>query len=154
MTSTSRTSALDRVLELNVLLNSDMTAWMSREGLTPSRAHLLWELHHRGSSTQRVLAEAMGVSARNVTGLVDALVSTSFVTREPHPTDRRAALVSLTRHGSTVVTAMAEGHVELAEVLFGGLSDEAFACFTAALDEVVNRLRARLELEDQGVTDA
>src|SRR5918993_821261 len=92
-------AALDQVLELVVLLNEDMTRSLARIGLTSARAHVLWELHHRGPTTQRVLADALQVSPRNVTGLVDGLVETGFVTREPHPGDRRATLVSFTEHG-------------------------------------------------------
>ncbi|MFC7479231.1 MarR family winged helix-turn-helix transcriptional regulator [Luedemannella flava] len=95
-----RAGALDRILELSVLVNADMTQSLARDQLTVSRAHVLWELRHRGPSTQRVLADAMGVSARTITGLVDGLVATGFVTREPHPTDRRATLVTVTEHGA------------------------------------------------------
>jgi hypothetical protein len=71
-------------LDLVVLLNDDMTRSLARDGLTVSRTHLLWELEQRGPSTQRVLADAMKVSARTVTSLVDALSATGFVTREAH----------------------------------------------------------------------
>ena len=139
---TSRhTTALDRVLELVVLLNDDMTSSLARDGLTPSRAHLLWELRRRGPSTQRVLADAMGVSARNVTGLVDALVATGFVTREAHPTDRRASLVSFTRHGAKAADALHRGQQELAHLLFATMSAERLDCFVDGLDEVLTRLR-------------
>ena len=84
-------------------VNEDMTSSLARDGLTPSRTRLLWVLGQQGPSTQRSLAEALGVSARNVTGLVDALAETGFVTREPHPTDRRASLVSFTDHGAATV---------------------------------------------------
>src|SRR5918997_5303590 len=115
-------AALDRVLELVSLLNEDMAHSFARDGLTGPRAHLLWELHHRGPSTQRTLADALRVSARNITGLVDGLVDTGFVTREPHPTDRRATLVSLSEHGASALAEMDRGHQELAELLFGGMS--------------------------------
>ena len=35
-------AALDHVVELTVLLHDDMTESLAREGLTTSRAHLLW----------------------------------------------------------------------------------------------------------------
>ncbi|MGH9251686.1 MAG: MarR family winged helix-turn-helix transcriptional regulator, partial [Acidimicrobiales bacterium] len=75
-------AALDQVFELTVLLHDDMTASLARDGLTTSRAHLLWELRQLGPTTQTTLADALGVSARNVTGLVDGLVAGGFVTRE------------------------------------------------------------------------
>ena len=144
-------TALDAVLELTVLLNEDMTTSLARDGLTTSRAHLLWVLRETGPTTQRVLAEALGVSARNVTGLVDALEETGFVTREPHPTDRRATLVTFTERGATVTAEMAAGQQELADLLFGGLRAPDLAGLNRSLAQVLDRLRNRLQQEaDRG----
>lgn len=142
-------AALDQVLELTVLLNDDMTTSLAREGLTASRAHLLWELLQRGPTTQRVLADALGVSARNVTGLVDALVATGFVTREAHPTDRRATLVSFTDRGAATAAGLRQGHEELAALLFAAMPADRFACFAEGLDELLGRLRDRLLAEGE-----
>jgi DNA-binding MarR family transcriptional regulator len=136
-------AALDRVLELAVLVNGDMTRALAAEGLTASRMHLLWELRRLGPSPQRALADALGVSARTVTGLVDGLEATGFVTRRPHPADRRATLVTFTDRGTKTVADMERGQREFAHVLFGGMADRRFACFSAGLDEVVARLRAQ-----------
>lgn len=144
-----RITALDRVLELVVLLNEDMTSSLGRDGLTPSRAHLLWELRSRGPSTQRVLAEALRVSARNITGLVDGLVATGFVTRGAHPTDRRATLVSFTERGAAITAHMADGQQELAALLFADMAPERLDCLVEGLSEVLERLRSRLA-EDHG----
>lgn len=140
-------AALDQVLELTVLLNDDMTRSLASDGLTTSRAHLLWELRGRGPATQRVLADALGVSARNVTGLVDGLVESGFVTREPHPADRRATLVSFTERGAATVETMEQGHRALADQLFAGLSARQLECFVDGLGGVLGRLR------DQVATD-
>jgi DNA-binding MarR family transcriptional regulator len=78
-------AVLDQVLELTVLLGRDMTSSLARMGLTEARAHLLWELRARGPCTQRALASALRVTPRAVTALVDGLVETGFVTREPAP---------------------------------------------------------------------
>jgi DNA-binding MarR family transcriptional regulator len=144
--------ALDQILELTVLLGDDMTRSLARDGLTTSRAHLLWELQQRGPTTQRALADALDVSARNVTGLVDALVATGFVTREPHPTDRRATLVSFTEHGAETAASLERGHGELADLLFAGMPAPKFACFVEGLAEVLTRLRARLLADSQETT--
>jgi DNA-binding MarR family transcriptional regulator len=138
---------LDKVLELVVLLSDDMERSFARDGLTAARAHLLWVLREQGPSTQRALAQALDVSARNVTGLVDALVATGFVTREPHPGDRRATLVTFTEHGAAVVSEMASGQLELADLLFGGMSRTQLDCFDAGLTGLLDRLRARLREE-------
>jgi DNA-binding MarR family transcriptional regulator len=140
-------AALDHIFELTVLLHDDMTETLARDGLTSSRAHLLWELHQRGPTTQTTLADALNVSARNITGLVDALVAGGFVTREPHPTDRRAVLVSFTEHGAAIAKAMEQSQQELADLLFADMPTKQFDCFAQGLGEVVARLRDRLSKE-------
>ncbi|GAB3322995.1 hypothetical protein GCM10027451_46190 [Geodermatophilus aquaeductus] len=137
----ARIAALDRVLEVTVLLGRDMTASLAGEGLTVARTTLLWRLRETGPSTQRALADALGVSARNVTGLVDGLVEAGLVTREPHPTDRRATLVTPTARADELLAGMAAGQAELADQLFGGMSPERLEGLVSGLDEVLERLR-------------
>lgn len=139
--------ALDLLLEVAMLVNEDMTSSLARDGLTPSRTRLLWVLGQQGPSTQRSLAEALGVSARNVTGLVDALAETGFVTREPHPTDRRASLVSFTDHGAATVERLRREQQEFAHLLFGDLSGRRLDALVGGLGEVRDRLRAAMEGE-------
>ena len=133
-------ATLDRILELTVVLGRDMDEELERMGLTGSRAHLVWELERRGPSKQQVLAEAMGVSPRTITALVDGLVATGFVTREPHPTDRRATQVTFTARGQTAARALVDGHRELATQLFADVAPDRLECF----DEVLAGLLARL----------
>ena len=138
------TNTLDQLLELVVLLNEDMTRSLAQEGLTVPRARLVWLIHHEGPATQRALAASLKVTPRNVTGLVDGLADAGFVTREQHPTDRRATLVSLTERGATTMAAMDSAHQELAALLFGDMSGREFSAFAAGLDHVVRRLREAL----------
>jgi DNA-binding MarR family transcriptional regulator len=135
------TGALDRLLELTVLIDADMTRSLAAKGLTPARTHLLWELGRRGPSTQRVLADALDVSARNVTGLVDALEATGFVVRRPHPEDRRATLVTLTERGGAVFDEMARGHEEFARLLFAEMPADELDGMVRGIDSVLTVLR-------------
>ncbi|AIY19054.2 Transcriptional regulator, MarR family [Pimelobacter simplex] len=132
------------MLELAVLLNRDMQLSFERDGLTEARARLLWVLRG-GPVTQRELADALAVTPRNVTGLVDGLVATGYVARAPHPTDRRAVLVTLTDAGSTLLTSMVEGYAEMHDLLFGGLSERQLRDLRRSLAIVNDRLRARVE---------
>jgi DNA-binding MarR family transcriptional regulator len=134
---------VDRLLELTVLLNDDITRSLRREGLTVPRAHLLWQLH-QGASTQRALADALNVTPRNVTGLVDGLAASGHVMRQPHPRDRRATLVSLTERGAMTMAAMEVGHRELAEQLFGDMTERQYRAFAGGLAHVTDRLREAL----------
>jgi DNA-binding MarR family transcriptional regulator len=137
----AKSAALDRVLELAILVNEDMNRTLPEDGLTPSRAHLVWELQQRGPSTQRVLADALRVSARTITGLIDGLVATGFVTREPHPADRRATLVTFTPHGQDIADKMVRDQKTFADILFEGMPRERFDGLLAGLDDVLARLR-------------
>jgi DNA-binding MarR family transcriptional regulator len=87
-----------------------------------------------------VLAEALKVSARTVTGLVDGLVATGFVTREPHPADRRATLVTFTAHGEQWLRRQRRDQAEFCERLFGEMPAARFDAFVAGLDDVLGTL--------------
>jgi DNA-binding MarR family transcriptional regulator len=133
-------AALGQLLQLAMLINEDMDQGLARLGLTPSRATLVWELLHRGPSTQRVLADALDMSPRNVTGLVDALMETGFVTREAHPKDRRATLVTFTDHGARVAEQLKRDGQQLADDLFAGMSDRQFGALVKGFDTLLDRL--------------
>jgi DNA-binding MarR family transcriptional regulator len=131
------TATLDKVLHLATLVATDLTRFERESGLTTSRAHLLWVLGATGPSTQQSLAAALSVSARNVTGLVDGLVASGHVSREPHPTDRRATLVTPTATGEAAIRSLVESHERLARQLFSHVPAEQLAVFAATLDETV-----------------
>ncbi|MBB4663916.1 MarR family winged helix-turn-helix transcriptional regulator [Conexibacter arvalis] len=145
-----RTAALDKVIELSVLLNDDMDRDLARRNLTRSRVHVVWLISQHGPMTQRDLAAVIGVSARNVTGLVDGLERTGFVRREPHPSDRRALLVTLTPHGEETAADLQRGYVELAGQLFGSLPPRRLDELTKGLDHVLAELRRAIAEAESG----
>lgn len=132
------------MLQLVTLLDEDMTEALAKNGLTAARAAVVWHLFHDGPSTQQALAVTLDVTPRNITGLVDGLVTGGFVTREAHPADRRATLVTLTGHGRQTVARLTAERDELAELLFAGMADDEFDGFMAGLGVVLDRIRAEL----------
>lgn len=145
--SNRRIAALDQLMLVTHLLSADLERYVASHGLTTSRVQLLWHLGRLGPCQQRDLAAALEVSPRNVTGLVDGLVDTGFVTRESHPTDRRATLVTPTRKGSQVMQELADGQVELAGQLFGELSDRQLATLTRMLCDIAQKVVLLMEQE-------
>ncbi len=139
-----REALLDRLFAVTALMNEDMDRGMRSLGLTPARAHVLWVVSARGPCTQRALAEELSVSARNVTGLVDALVDTGFVTRESHPSDRRATLVTPTPRGRRTADRMVREHRRFAQLLFGDLSESQLRALGSGLEQVSERLTGAL----------
>lgn len=138
----------DRLLEIALLLQEDMSRSLASSGLTVARTHLLWELHQRGPSTQRVFAQHLKVSPRNVTGLVDALESGGFVARRPHPTDRRATLVTLTDLGTQTMAAMEQARRLAAHQLVAGFGADQLEQFRRSLDTVAGRLHQLIPSAD------
>jgi DNA-binding MarR family transcriptional regulator len=142
--------ALDRVLELTVLLEADLRTSLAKDGTTPSRAPVLWYLGTSGPCTQRSVADALGLAARTVTGLVDGLEESGHVTRKPHPTDRRATLLTLTTRGRRLVTRWQRQQGELAEQLFGAMPPRRLAAMVAGLDDVLGVLRELVPADVRG----
>ena len=141
--------ALDRLLEVTVLLGQDMADALAAQGLSVARATLLWHLRARGPSPQRALAEALDVSPRNATGLVEGLADGALGRPAPPPTDRRARLGSCTGRGTRLVERLAEQQAGLAGQLFGGLPSDRLAVLVDGLDEVLGRLRVLVAAERQ-----
>jgi DNA-binding MarR family transcriptional regulator len=71
-------------------------------GSTPARMRLLGVLHCKGPQIMSDLGDVLGVTARQVTNLVDALEGEGLVRRAAHPTDRRATVIEITAQGGQV----------------------------------------------------
>ncbi|MFF5297488.1 MarR family winged helix-turn-helix transcriptional regulator [Paractinoplanes globisporus] len=135
-------AGLDRIILLTVLLNDDMNRGLAADGLTPSRTSLLWTLRRLGPSAQKDLAAAMKIAPRTVTGLVDGLVATGFVSREAYPDDRRAFLVTFTAKGLTAIEKLEADQREFGRQLFAAMPSERFDGLMAGLDDVLATLHA------------
>ena len=138
----SGTQLLDSLLAVSLVLEADQTRELERRGLTQPRTHLMWVLHSGGPATQAHLADALDVTPRHVTTLVDALEATGLALRTPHPTDRRAVLVTLTERGRTMMQAMEAEHEALGAALVDGVDAESVRVAVAVLDHVRSRLEA------------
>ena len=135
----------DRLLEIALLIQEDLARSFAGTGLTTARTHLLWVLHHSGPSNQQALASALAVSPRNVTGLVDALEAAGFVERRPHPSDRRATLVTLTDRGSDTMAEMSRDREAIAAELVEGFGEARLGRLGADLDALADRLHTMVD---------
>jgi len=133
--------AFDRVFELAARLGDLMERDLSERGLSTARAEVLFVLHQRGGPmVQRELSQALRCTPRYVTGLIDNLEAQGWVARSPHPTDRRATLVSLTEQGTAAAARMHAERQEGAAALFGDVAADDLETFVAVLDQVLDRI--------------
>jgi YD repeat-containing protein len=133
---------LGKLWEVSSLLSEDMERGLARHGLSRARAELLMQvLLADAPPTLRMLADALAVSPRNVTGLVDALERDAYVVRMPHETDRRVTLIALTELGRRTVQYTYDESSRLAKELLGALHKRELEAFDATLDRVLQRFR-------------
>ena len=145
---TAEITVLDRLLEISELFQKDMTRAFDGTPLTAARTRLLWDLAHEGPSTQHALATRLEVSPRNITGLVDALEAGGYVTRSPHPTDRRSTIVSLAASAQRMMRRMQREHAELSADLLGAVEPADRPAFERGVDAVVARLRELIAADE------
>jgi DNA-binding MarR family transcriptional regulator len=138
----SADDAMDRLFDLAVVLGNLMNRRLADHGLTPARAEVIWLLHRDGPRTQRELSQVLKCTPRNVTGLVDALEAAGFAIRSPHPTDRRATVVSLTHQGTTLATDWHRDRDGGTVHLLGDTSTAELTTLVTVLDRILGNLRA------------
>ena len=143
-------TVLDRLLEISDLFQKDMARAFDGTPLTVARIRLLWELQHTGPSTQHALATRLEVSPRNITGLVDALEGSGYVERSPHPSDRRAIIVSLTAPAEAMMQQMQRDHAELTADLLGAVQPDDRAALERGVDAIAARLRELIAADEAG----
>jgi DNA-binding MarR family transcriptional regulator len=77
--------------------------------------------------------------------LVDTLQADGWVVRGPHPTDRRASVVSLTDRGIDAVSAMDAERRAWAHDLFGDVPPDELATFVAIVERLARTMPRSLE---------
>ncbi|ERG65437.1 hypothetical protein L332_13430 [Agrococcus pavilionensis RW1] len=99
---------------------------------------LLLQAERRGEVLrQRDLASALGLASPSVTALVDRLVKSGHVRREPHPDDRRATIVVPTKDTDDEVRAtLGAMHRRMIDVI-DAMDDEQTEAVAGFLDRMV-----------------
>ena len=81
---------------------------LGSQNLTLAAYSVLMVLGEVRESTQRGLADAVGVDPRNLVPILDDLEARALVTRQAHPHDRRRHTVKLSATGRKQLNALAE----------------------------------------------
>src|SRR5687767_4977171 len=91
--------------ELTPLLSSAKAAWAARcqeRGLSMTHFQVLTHLDRSGPVPMGALADALGVSLSNATGIVSRMEERGVVEREHDDDDRRRVIVRLTEAGREI----------------------------------------------------
>src|SRR3954447_16702539 len=103
MSTSASPDPADRLAQLFHEFNRTFDRWaeslLENSGVSTARMRLLGVLHCKGPQIMCDLGGELGVTARQVTNLVDALEAEGLVRRVAHPTDRRATVIEATPQG-------------------------------------------------------
>jgi DNA-binding MarR family transcriptional regulator len=92
--------------------------------------------------TQLALAQQLGVDRTVMTYLLDALEEAGLVRREPHPTDRRARRIVVSRRGVTLLGKLDEQLRQVEANVLAGLSEDERTTFRSLLQRVATQADA------------
>jgi DNA-binding MarR family transcriptional regulator len=119
-----------------------MSDRLVRLGISMAQLNIMYTLQRNGVMTMSHLADVLGVSLSNATGLVDRIEERGFIVRSRVPEDRRVVLVQVTEAGMRMIEES------------DALSDDLMRSVLARLDPVelpaiahaVAEVRAALEV--------
>jgi DNA-binding MarR family transcriptional regulator len=123
-------------------------------GMSYARGRVVAALTVSGPVLMRALSEAVGVTPRTITGLIDALEKDGWVERRPHPTDRRATIVALTPAAEIAFAKLNQNYGHLSRDLVSGIPDadlhaglRVIEHISARLDDAISRGLAAIEAD-------
>ena len=115
-------------------------------GMSYARGRVVAALHALGPVKMRRLSQAVGVTPRTITGLIDALEADGWVARQADPKDRRATIVALTPAAGAAFARLLQAYRGLARDLVGDIPVAdlepalgVIELITERLDDVVRR---------------
>ena len=114
-----------------------------RVPVTTSEARVLVHMARCGATRQNVLAENLGLAPMSVTGYLDNLERSGFITRAADPADRRAKIVTLTDAAQDLLERIAIAGQQARAQATAGLTAEQVATFKS----VAIAIRKNLETE-------
>jgi DNA-binding MarR family transcriptional regulator len=127
MSTSPEPDAADQLAGIFPAFDHAFSRWtqslLDSSGFSAARVRLLGALHCKGPQIMCDLSDGLGVTARNVTTLVDGLEEEGLVRRVPHPSDRRATVVELTAEGFAQAEKMLGPFHEQVTGLFRELPD-------------------------------
>jgi DNA-binding MarR family transcriptional regulator len=138
------------LLELSARFSHSFLRWVdacSPGGFTYPRLRVLEALHCQGPAKMKTLADALGLSARNLTAVADSLEGEGLLRRVAHPSDRRATLLELTDDGQAAADeSLMPRLIELSR-LFDELSPTARHSLRVTLATLVTAMESGCDSE-------
>jgi DNA-binding MarR family transcriptional regulator len=108
-------------------------------------------LRQHGDQPLGMLAEALHVSARNVTGLVDHLEGDGIVVRVPDPEDRRSVRAHLTEQGQRLIDGIWKEFMQRSLELTKDIPQEDLDLLRHTCLQLIQRIDRQLDEEGTAI---
>ena len=125
----SKAELVHQVAQLNIEVRRALyqyvnvaDAWMAIDITIPQIKTILF-IASQGTTNTRQIAEELGVTSSNMTGIIDRLVKENLVSRQENPVNRRMYELRLTEEG---------------ENLLAGMTNESIKCMSEVLTHMSN----------------
>jgi DNA-binding MarR family transcriptional regulator len=125
----------------DTLVRAASQVYRARHGVTLTELRLLATIGRHQPLAVNEASRLTGIDKAWVSRSLEALVKRKLVTRQPHPSDSRIVLLSLTPRGKAKVHRIVPLAVVRNERLLGALSKKKRAAF----EEILDQLQVRVE---------
>ena len=119
-----------------------MSERLVRLGISMTQLNIMYILQRNGVMTMSRVAEVLGASLSNATGLVDRMEERGFVERIGVPEDRRVVLVRMTEAGTRMLQESDALSDELMRDVLAHLHSDELPVIAHAVAEVRSALEA------------
>ena len=146
---TDRARLIEEVVQLQRRIGHTMGqyaphAWMDLN-LTIGQLKSLFFIDFQGSTNFKKLADVLGVTPPNVTGIIDRLVGQGLVSRKENPEDRRMFLLKTTDKGKALLARLRESRLSHISDILMQLSLEELATLAQGLTAVARAVEHNRE---------
>ncbi len=124
------------IYEVSRLMRRDFDARVQTLGLTTVQWRAIAHLARQEGCNQTVLAEQLEVKPITLTRLLDRLVESGWIVRQPDPKDRRAVQLHLTEKARPLIKTMQEKSLLTRAAALQGVSEDDFEVLFTTLKKM------------------
>jgi DNA-binding MarR family transcriptional regulator len=138
--TTAPTESVDRIVagvhDMIAGFRCAGTGRLVKAGVSMTHMHVMWLLQHHGDISMSRLAEFLGVSFSNATGIIDRMEERGLVERVRVPDDRRVVLVRIGPRGLAALEETEAIKHDRIQAILARLDASQVERVAAALDDI------------------
>lgn len=115
-------------------------------GLFPPQAGILHILSGYGQFNQLLLGQEMSIDKASMVKYIDGLESLGMVERTTDPQDRRAKIVTITKHGRKVQKEISRIHQKLENEIMDGFSTKEIETLRELMPRILSSILRKLSI--------